>query len=171
MNKFFQLKGNVPGMLIILALLLISCGGADRNMADSPQYRELLDEIGDLKFEIENQWANPIQYGRVNLLGNPNRIKFENDSVEVFLPFFGERYSGGAYNHDEGAIQFKGIPKDLKLEENPDKGAVKISFEGSRGTENLDFLITVFSNGVARTSVTSTQREKIMYDGRLVDGE
>lgn len=168
MTKSSGLTGIIVGSLMILGSFLSSCGGANRNMADDPEYKATVEEVSDLEFEIENQWANPTQYGRVNLLGNPNRIKFENDSVEVYLPFFGERYAGGGYNPDGGAIQFEGIPKNLELQENPKRGTVKISFEGNRSTENLDFIITIFSNGVARTSVTSTQRETIIYDGRLI---
>lgn len=158
-------------MLVILGLLISSCGGADRNMADSPQYRELLEEVSDLEFKIENDWADPTQYARVSLIGNPNQIKFENDSVDVFLPFFGERYAGGGYDSDGGAIQYKGVPQDLQIKENPKEGSVLISFEGSRNTENLEFLITLYSNGVARTSVTSSQREQISYDGDLRNRE
>ena len=169
MRRFFGFGGIILGAVIIIGTFLISCGSANRNMEDDPQYRATLEEVSDLEFEIENEWANPTQYGRVNLLDNPNRIKFENDSVEVYLPFFGERYAGGAYDPDDGMIQYKGVPQNLQLQENTEKGAVKISFEGNRNTENLDFLITIFSNGVARTSVTSTQRETIIYDGRLIN--
>ncbi|MHA6280460.1 DUF4251 domain-containing protein [Salinimicrobium sp. CAU 1759] len=169
MKKYFSFTGQILGTIMILGSLLAACGSPNRNMADDPKYREMVKEVSDLEFEIENEWANPTQYNRVNLLGNPNRIKFENDSVEVYLPFFGERYAGGAYDPDDGAIQYRGVPKNLKLQENPEKGAVNIFFEGNRNTESLDFRITIFPNGVARTSVTSTQRETIVYDGRLIN--
>lgn len=162
----------IPGMLILLTIL--GCGSADKRMQDSPEFREIVQEIKDLDFEIENEWALPRRYNRENLLGNANRIKFENDSVNIFLPFFGERHAGGGYN-DQGAIQFKGKPKDLQIEENPEKRTVNISFSGSQNTdsgsqntENLDFDITVFSNRRTRTSVTSSQRDMISYDGRVI---
>jgi hypothetical protein len=167
MKRYFETL-KLPAIVVYLALMISACGSAGKNMANEPEYRELVEDIRDLEFEIENDWANPSQYSRVNLIGNPNRIKFEEDTVEVFLPFFGERYAGGGYNAD-GAIQFKGIPKELKIKEKPEKGAVELSFEGNRNTENLDFQITIFSNGVARTSVTSSQREHISYDGKLVE--
>ena len=169
MKKSLGVTGKIFGILMILGSIISACGGANRNMADDPEYREMVEEVSNLEFEIEHQWANPTQYARVDLLGNSNRIKFENDSVEVDLPFFGERYAGGGYDPDSGSIQYKGVPKNLKLQENPEKGAVMISFEGNRNTENFDFLITIFSNGVARTSVNSTHRERIIYDGRLIN--
>ena len=154
---------------LFLGAFLVSCGGANRNLADDPEYREMVEKVSDLEFEIENEWANPTQYSRVNLFGNPNYVRFEDDSVKVYLPFFGERYAGGAYDNDEGAIQYEGIPQNLEIQQNPEKGAVNISFEGNRSTENLEFLITVYSGGVARTTVTSSQRETISYDGKLIE--
>ena len=170
-KRNFNKNRNFTGLLLFLGFMAAGCGGAGKNMTDSPQYLELLEEIADAEFEIENERANPSQYSRVNLIGNPNRIKFENDSVNVFLPFFGERYSGGGYNSDGGAIQFKGVPQDLQIRENPEKGSVHISFEGNKETENLEFFLTIYSNGVARTSVTSSQRAHISYDGNLINRE
>ena len=158
-------------LIVFLSVVFISCGSSNQGNSNLQEYNQILEEIEDWEFEIENEWANPTQYSRVNLLGNPNRIKFENDSVKVFLPFFGERYAGGGYNNDGGVIKYEGIPKELHIQENPEEGTVDISFEGNRNTESLDFLITIYSNGVARTSVTSSQREKIRYDGKLISRE
>lgn len=164
------MKNKLILTITCISMILISCGSS-RGGADSAEYAEMLETVRELEFEIENDWANPTQYPRVNLTGNPNFIRFENDSVNVYLPFFGERYSGGGYNSDGGAIQFKGVPKELTIRENPEKGSVEVAFEGNRGTESFDFLITIFPNGVAYTSVASSQREKIRYDGNVVDLE
>ena len=169
MRTWLSRNWKTAGLWIFTTLLLTACGSANKDVSNSPEYPEIVQEVKDLDFEIEHQWANPTQYGRVDLLGNPNRIKFENDSVEVYLPFFGERYAGGGYDPDEGAIQYKGVPKNLEITENPQKGEVRIFFEGNRGTENLDFRITVYPNRVARTSVTSSQRETIIYDGKILN--
>lgn len=163
------MTGRFKGLFIVIAVLISACGGANRTMENDPRYRQIVEEVSDLEFEIENEWANPTQYQRVNLIGNPNRIKFENDTVEVYLPFFGERYVGGAYDRDGGAIQFEGKPENLDIREDRQKGAVIVSFEGNRKSENLDFIITIFKNGVARTIVRSSQRETISYDGKLIN--
>jgi hypothetical protein len=155
-------------LAVLVAFLLSACGGSKKNMADDPEYQAMVEEVKDLDFIIENLWAIPTQYNRVDLIGNPNYIIFENDSVEVYLPFFGERYAGGSYDRDEGAIQYKGVPKELEIVENPEKGSVDIFFEGDKGTENLKFNITLYTNELVRTNVTSTQREQIEYEGKLV---
>lgn len=169
MEKIESITGKFVGLVFLIGIFLSSCGGANKRLENDVQYRELVEEVNDLDFEIENEWANPLQYSRVNLIGNPNHITFENDSVKVFLPYFGERYAGGGYNMDGGGIQYKGEPQKLEIEENPRKGTVVVNFEGNRKTENLDFTIIIFSNGVTRTSVRSSQRSTITYDGRLVN--
>lgn len=153
-------------MVVFLGLILVSCGSSNRGSANSPEYSQMLERVQDLEFTIENEWANPVKYSRVNLLGNPNHIKFEGDSVDVFLPFFGERQYGGAYG-SEGALQYEGPLRDLKIQERPDKGQVLVFFKGNNEGENLDFRVTIFPNGNTNTSVTSSQRDQIQYDGRI----
>jgi hypothetical protein len=167
MKRKYEATVRFVGLVVLVAFLLSACGGSKKNMADDPEYQAMVEDIRELDFKIENLWAIPTQYNRVDLIGNPNHITFKNDSVDVYLPFFGERFAGGAYDR-EGAIVYKGIPKDLEIQENPQKGAVEISFEGDKGTENLKFNITLYTNEIARTNVTSTQREQIEYEGELV---
>lgn len=154
-------------LFLFLAAILTSCGSSNRTGANSAEYRQMLDKVQELEFTIENDWANPIKYSRVNLLGNPNHISFEGDSVDVFLPFFGERQFGGGYG-SSGAIEYEGPLKDLQIEERPDKNQVQISFGGNNDSENLDFRVIVFPNGNTSTTVTSSQRDQITYDGKIV---
>lgn len=153
-------------IVVLLGTMLVSCGSSNRGSRNSPEYSQMLERVQDLEFTIENEWANPVKYSRVNLLGNPNHITFDGDSVDVFLPFFGERQYGGAYG-SEGALQYEGPLQNLRIEERPDKGQVIVFFEGNNEGENLDFRVTIFPNGKTNTSVTSSQRDQIQYDGRI----
>lgn len=157
-------------LLMFLSIVLVSCGSANRGNADSAEYRQMLEKVQELDFSIENDWADPVKYSRVNLIGNPNHITFEGDSVDVFLPFFGERQTGGGYGTG-GAIEYKGPLKDLQIEERPGKNQIRISFSGNHRSENLDFRIIVFPNGNTNTSVISSQRDQINYDGEIVEWE
>lgn len=152
--------------ILFLALLITACGSANRDAANSPEYREMVEKVNDLHFEIENQWANPLRYDRMNLLGNPNHIKFKGDSVDVFLPFFGVRHSGGGYGSD-GAVIYEGVMENLRVEESPRKGEMRVFFEGNRKTENMDFQITIYPNGKTTTYFGSSQRDRIIYDGEI----
>lgn len=121
--------------------------------------------VGKRHFEIENTWAIPLRGSQVNLIGNPNYIRFKNDSVELFLPYFGVRHSGGGYNSESG-IKYEGIAQDLEIEMNK-AGNTEITFEGKQQSESLDFRITLYPNLNAYTHVTSSQRDPISYKGEV----
>ncbi|WP_051205245.1 DUF4251 domain-containing protein [Salinimicrobium xinjiangense] len=152
--------------LLILSVVLISCGSANRGSGSSGDYAAMLERVQDLEFQIENQWANPVKYNRVNLMGNPNYIIFKQDSVDLFLPFFGERQFGGGYG-SQGAIEYEGPLRDLRIEERQDKERINVYFQGKKDSEILDFQITVFPNGNTSTTVTSSQRDQISYLGKV----
>ena len=155
-------------LLLPVILMVTSCGIRNMLAADSAEYQQTLEKVNSLDFEIENDWANPLRDSRINLIGNANHIKFQKDSVDVFLPFFGVRHSGGGYG-TEGAIVYKGPIKNLRIEEMPDRGRVKMFFEGTHKTEVLSFDITVFPGGNTSTSVGSSQRDRMGYDGKIVE--
>ncbi|TDN89353.1 uncharacterized protein DUF4251 [Salegentibacter sp. 24] len=148
--------------LYILGFLLIlqSCGGS----ADASKVSKTKLLVDSMQFEIQHEWANPIIGGRINLIGNPNYIRFNKDSVDLFLPYFGERYSGGGYN-SEGGIVYKGLIEDLDV--NTEDKNTQIKFSADKGTESLNFMITVYSEGSADTRVTSSDRSFISYQGQI----
>ncbi|HCV79707.1 MAG TPA: DUF4251 domain-containing protein [Zunongwangia profunda] len=166
-------------LVLLIAVALFGCGAANYTMKDIHNFEELSQFAQQKEFEIENQWANPLRAntvtfisnpnfnsGNINLIGNPNHIKFKGDSVDVFLPYFGVRQMGGGYN-DRGAIKFKGIPEELSFTENKDKDYVRYEFSANDDSENYQFFITLYSNGNASTSVNSSQRDNISYTGKF----
>lgn len=157
-------------ILFIGILTLTSCGNKKFLAAGSEEYQQALEKVQNLDLAIENEWANPLRGNQINLIGNSNHIRFENDSVDVYLPFFGVRHSGGGYG-TEGAIVYKGPVQNLKIEEMPGRERIKLSFEGNHKTENLDFDITFFPGGKTNTSVSSSQRDRMGYIGRIIEKE
>lgn len=148
-------------LIVSLTWFLFSCGGGHRNSTPS-NYDELSDLVESREFEIIHDWAQPMQGGNINLIGNANFIRFEGDSINLFLPYFGVRHSGGAYGGEAG-IEYEGPPENLKVKKEDSR--ILLSFEGDQDSENLRFLITLFPNGNATTSVSSSQRQVISYRG------
>ena len=151
-----------------IVLLLISCGstkntGSSTDLQNFEQLREL---VNSREFEIENDWAVPLRLTTINLIGNSNFIRFKGDSVEVFLPYFGVRQSGGGYG-TSGGIEYEGPAKDLEIAEDMAKNNILIKFEGRQGSEHLQFIITLFPKGNASTSVNSSERDPISYWGEV----
>ncbi|MDT0649892.1 DUF4251 domain-containing protein [Autumnicola edwardsiae] len=155
-------------LLLIMCVTLISCGGSRNQISDSDlkAYEKLQELVNSRGFEIENQWALPLLGGRVNLIGNTNFIRFKGDSVNIFLPYFGVRQSGGGYG-EGGGIEYEGPTKNLEIIENRNNQNIRIQFEGSAGTESLKFYLKLYPNGNAETSVNSSQRDAISYRGNV----
>jgi len=148
-------------LLIGIFFCLNSCGGS----ADATKINKTTELVESREFEIQHDWVIPMAGGRINLIGNPNFIRFKKDSVNLFLPFFGERYAGGGYN-SEGGIVYEGLLKDFEITSD-DKNTRTIKFSNDKGTENLDFIIKVYPEGDVNTRVNSSQRSFISYQGRI----
>ncbi len=102
---------NFRSLYLIIALISVqSCGSS----TDATKISKTSQLVESREFEIEHEWLIPMGGSRINLIGNPNFIRFEKDSVDLFLPFFGERFSGGGYN-SEGGIIYNGPLNDLEI--------------------------------------------------------
>ncbi|WP_300437493.1 DUF4251 domain-containing protein [Christiangramia sp.] len=153
--------------IVLLILIFISCGGKkELSQSEANEFEELKSLVEQRKFEIVNDFANPSIGNRINLIGNPNYLRFNKDSVDIFLPFFGTRNFGGSYGR-EGGIKFTGAPTNLTITEEPSKSRMIIGFKGSQDGEILDFIITLFDNNTSNTSVNSSQRSNISYQGEV----
>lgn len=160
-------SGFFPGVFLLLTVLfLISCGGNKDAVQNSDKLSELYSSMNEKGFEIENEWAIPLGGNMISLITNPNYIRFENDSVDIFLPYYGERHSGGAYGVS-GGIEYQGPAKNLRIEENYKGNRVIVKFNGKQQSELLDFIVTIFPDGSASTSVNSSERAAISYRGNI----
>ena len=184
MKKYIQncIKSNViffeKYYLLAVLFLVVACG-VNYSVPDINNFADLKEFAESKELQIENQWANPMRAntvtfinnpnfnsGNVNLIGNPNYIKFKGDSVDIFLPYFGVRQMGGGFN-DRGGIKFEGIPEDFKMTENEAKDYVRYEFMGRDDSEIYQFYITFYANGNASTAVNSSQRDNISYTGKF----
>ena len=171
----FKINNSMSGVLkkIFLpvffgsVLLLVSCGSGRSGSDSITGYSELQELVNSREFVVENQWLQPLTGSRVDLIGNTNYMRFKNDSIDLHLPYFGERHSGGGYNR-EGGINYEGPLKNLEILEDPaNEKKIRINFEGKQGTENFWFSLILFSNGNVDTTVKSSERNSISYDGKL----
>ncbi|MDX1762026.1 MAG: DUF4251 domain-containing protein [Christiangramia sp.] len=166
-NNYSQIRIKaIISVMLCSAFIFVSCGSRSTT-SDSEGFKELQELVSSRDFEIQNDWALPIGGGNINLIGNPNLIKIKNDSVEVYLPYFGVRQSGGNYGSAEGGINFEGKLDNFEIEENASKGNIEVKFEAKENNENYDFIITLFPNRKTRTRVISSQRTSISYEGEV----
>ncbi len=102
--------------------------------------------------------------GAIQLIGIPNFVKVQGDSVQGYLPFYGERQFGAGYGSTTG-IEFKGIPKDYQQTYNKAKERFEITFQIAEKSEVYQIYMLLFYNNSAQVSVNSNQRNSIRFNG------
>lgn len=171
MRKFLSKRGPgvqrkqfVTGFLILVLVLMQSCGVTkESNRADISSMEDLEGVVSSMQFEVTHEYAQPLNSTQIDLIGNPNFIRFKGDTVDLFLPYFGVRHLGGDYGGRDGGIEYEGPVRNLEIEENADE--IILHFDAQEKTEDLSFQITLYPNGRANTSVNSSQRQAISYRG------
>lgn len=121
-------------------------------------------------FSVTSDWAFPLGGNRINLIGNPNYIRFKNDSVEGFLPYFGTVHMLANYG-GEGGISFHDIPKNYQVIPNKNGKEVKVNFDIESKSENFEINLILFRNNSASISVNSAYRNSISYTGTFQKAE
>jgi len=167
-------------VLIVLAFGVLGCSGS-KIAADSNT--ELNQWIESGTYEIESQWASPMptsafmavansnilgpgnNANRINLIGNLNHLRVYNDSIDVHLPFFGERFMGGGYNQNGSGIEFKAPIKNYTV--SAEKGYYRVKFSAADRTGSYNIVLNLYPNKTANIAVNSSQRAAIQYQGRI----
>ena len=106
----------------------------------------------------------------IQLQGTSNYLRIEEDTISAFLPYYGERQSGGGYNSDAGIV-FDGVPSDYKEEYDAQKNEMRITFTISEKSEGYRVTMNLFPNKKATLVVTSSQRFAIRYLGDIKELE
>ena len=129
--------------------------------------QELKEMVNQRNFSIKFQWAQPQRGGMIDLTTNPNEFAIKDDMANIFLPYFGVRHRGGAYNQNKEGIHYKGRISNLQINEASSGKEILIKFSVKEDTEYLEFILTIYENAKAHLSVSSSERENIVYQGEV----
>ncbi|MGB5171980.1 MAG: DUF4251 domain-containing protein [Eudoraea sp.] len=171
--------------LILLSLLLWSCGSTS-NTTERDYTSEKLDAlVAKQSFEIIADWAYPQMTsamnqvamaglfapgsapGQINLIGNINYFRIMGDSIDVYLPYYGERQMSSGYGQSDSSIKFKGVPKDFNLKWNEKNNRYDLNLSFNRDAENFKINAQLFPNLKASMTITSSSRFPIRYVGEI----
>ena len=126
---------------------------SDNNKKSKKIKASLLKKLNNLNIDISNI---------------TNYLKIKNDSVMAYLPFYGERRFGGAYNNTAG-IEFEGIPNDFQINKGK-KGSYEIRFsidDKNTNTENYRVYIKLLPDMSSTININSSGRSSIQYRGNI----
>lgn len=114
-------------------------------------------------FKLIAQSAQPMGWQQIQLTSLYD-LQVKEDSVEVYLPYFGRAYMVD-YNSTEGGIKMNTEIEKYKLKKR--KGNTNISFEASTKSDHYRFKLTITSTGYATIFVNSNNRQAISFSGVL----
>ena len=172
--------------LVIIGILFfcLSCASS-KQKATPEQIQVLTDLVENQSMEFVADWAFPLATnslnqlsnagllqpgstaGRINLIGNVNYLKIKNDSISAYLPYFGERQFGGAYNNDNTGIRFNSVPDNLTITKDEKSNGYSIAFDITRDTESFQVFLRLFPNKKGALNINSNQRHSIAYQGTI----
>jgi len=168
----------------ILMLTIIACSST-KSTATPEEMAAMEKIISTKQFEIKTNWAQPMASqslnniaaagmlppgstaSRIDISSTGGYLRMMGDSVKADLPYFGERQMGGGYNQGNTGIKFDGIPEDLSIEPNKKGDGKIIQFNINNKTEAFQVIAQVYPAGMARLTVSSSQRDNIWYQGDL----
>lgn len=169
--------------LFICFLLVVSCT-TSKSTASPEDLKVLKSLVSSRQFQIESNWAFPqpsaaLQQvlnsglmpslnssGSINLVGNANYLKFSNDSISSYLPFYGERRMNAGYGQNDGAIKLEGLIKNYMLTLEKD-GSYTISFDAKSDSETYQVSLRLFPNLRTDMLLTGVYRAPIRYSGEV----
>src|SRR5690606_27654073 len=141
--------------LFVLSLLCIFTACKSTNAGDDLEgFNTIKEIVNNRNFEMRFQWAQPQRGGMIDLISNPNEFRMYEDEVDIYLPYFGVRHRGGAYNQNKGGISYQGNISNLQINEDVGRRNIVLSFEAKEDTEQLFFILTIFENGNTQVSVS-----------------
>ena len=77
--------------------------------------------IDSEQYTFNADWAITSGGRRINLIGNPNYVKINKDSVDVVLPYFGVAHSANPTLGGDGGIKYNGTASNYKVKVNDKK--------------------------------------------------
>lgn len=105
------------------------------------------------------------QSGGTKQLTHGFSLKISGDSLNCYLPYFGQAYSASIGTNDAGfnftsnQFDYSVVPKK--------KDSYQITIKVNNKTSNPIFNITVYNNGTAYVQANSNDKQTISYNGYL----
>jgi hypothetical protein len=148
---------------IVLSILMIPAFSQEKT--DQPGKKEQIEMlVNSREFVFHARRAMPSHGSSIDLISNPNYVKFKPDFIEGSMPFFGRAYSGVGYG-DEGGLRFSGQPEQFNVEKTKKNYEITATVKGE--SDNYRLSLSVAPEGSASLVIISNNRESISYIGEI----
>jgi len=158
------------GILLFIFILGIQTSFAqkltskERKEQKAAEIKQLV-ESGEFVFIA--RFANPMSGPKIDLTSIYD-LKFKDDSVEAWLPYYGRAYQA-PYADRDGGIKFKTKVDQIETSFNERKKSYQINFEvkDQRDTYKMNLLVGL--SGYGNLNVNMNHRQSISFSG-IVEG-
>ena len=167
--------------LLSIVIVLMSCASTNQNLT-SAQLEKFKNTIDTNKIEITFNSARPLglnngvrgiekllpigsSLNTINLIGNANFFRMQNDSIHMDLPYYGQQQMPRSYNA-ESAVMFEGKGEAIQKQIIQKKGTYMLTYVLDAEEENYKINLTMYPNKKSILNVSSSHRTNITYDGQ-----
>jgi hypothetical protein len=116
------------------------------------------------RYELVVNQAHPLRGGMIALTSEYT-LTFANDSLTVYLPYFGRAYS--APMNGEGGIKFSETVSDRKTVFEKKKKRYTINCSVKAKEDTYRFAVSIWLNGSASINIVSNNRQSIDFSGEV----
>ncbi|WP_082333797.1 DUF4251 domain-containing protein [Mangrovimonas sp. TPBH4] len=141
---------------------------AIKNAQEQEEFLKTKTLVEGAVYTFNAEWATTQKGRRINLMGNPNFLRLDHQNIDVDLPYFGVAQVAYGYgSSSSGGVVAKGeiYKESQKVDER--KRRITTSFSVKNNSENFRMILTIYGNGNANLSVSSSNRNRITYDGKI----
>lgn len=128
------------------------------------EYSNIVNLIESKSYIFEAEKVNPMGGANINIKGEGDYLKIDNDSVNTLLPYFGVLHSN-VDNYGNGSIKINNAIDSYKVFYNDVKKKISIKFKGHKNLEAFNIMLEVYIGGTASLSIFGSNRSTICYDG------
>ncbi|BCI63926.1 DUF4251 domain-containing protein [Coprobacter secundus] len=159
------MKKFVSHIFFVTCLIICSISLSVAQNKDIDKEKNIITLINNKEYIINVSSALPLKGPYIHLTSN-YYIKMYNDSVSVYLPYYGRAYSA-PYGGGEGGIKTNGKYTNYKQSINKKKNKYTISFSANNKEDKYEFLIDIFLSGDVYIHVQSRNKQSISFSGEL----
>jgi hypothetical protein len=107
--------------------------------------------------------AIPQGYPIVDLISNPNHMKFSPELIDSYMPFFGRAYQVNI--NQEGGFKFTAKPESYDLVKTKKGYELKVKVKDKNDT--YDIFLNISPEGTVLLTISSNNRSTISYNGEI----
>ena len=176
-DKYIYTQAMKTKIIIVLAFFLINLseGYSQLNNKQKKLFRaerklEIQNKVQKLieskEFEFVPKTAFPMGGPSIDLTTHNSYIRFSQDLIESYMPFFGRAYSVD-YSTGGGGLKFEGKPEIYTARRLENNKGYDVSAKVTLPRDSYNINMKVGKDGTSNLTITSNQRSSISYLGKI----